>query len=208
MNKENRGRRITGMVAGNVILALGIAVFRFSLTGNDAYTAMNIAISNKIGWQLGNWQLLVNLVLLAVEFLAGKQYIGWGTLVNGGLLGYMVTFFYNMLTAAFSLPQTFSVKIVIMLAAVVVTCYGSSLYQASNEGIAPYDYAAIGLRDHLHLPYFGCRVFTDAMCALVAWLSGGLIGIGTLVCTFLLGPLVSLFTRLVNAKLLGVENQF
>ena len=46
------------------------------------------------------------------------------------------------------------------------------------------------------------------MCALVAWLSGGLIGIGTLVCTFLLGPLVSLFTRLVNAKLLGVENQF
>ena len=30
MNKENRGRRITGMLVGNVILALGIALFRFS----------------------------------------------------------------------------------------------------------------------------------------------------------------------------------
>lgn len=47
MNKENHGRKITGMLAGNVILALGIAVFRFLLTGNDAYTAMNIAISMK-----------------------------------------------------------------------------------------------------------------------------------------------------------------
>ncbi|MEE8807572.1 MAG: hypothetical protein SOI44_04020 [Lactimicrobium sp.] len=208
MKKENRGRRLAGMIVGNVILALGIALFRFSCTGNDAYTAMNIAISNKIGWQLGNWQLLVNIALLVVEFLAGRQYIGWGTIVNGALLGYMVTFFYNLLCAGFSLPVAFLAKIVVMLVAMVITSYGSSLYQASNEGIAPYDYAAICLRDHLHLPYFGCRVFTDALCALIAWLSGGLIGIGTLVCTFLLGPLISLFTRLVNAKLLGVENQF
>ena len=57
------------------------------------------------------------------------------------------------------------------------TALGASLYQTADLGIAPYDYLSLGLRDYTPVPYFGCRVFTDALCALLCWLLGGLVGI-------------------------------
>ncbi len=51
-------------------------------------------------------------------------------------------------------------------AAVLVTALGASLYQTADLGIAPYDYLSFGLRDYTPCPYFGCRIFTDALSAL------------------------------------------
>ena len=51
-------------------------------------------------------------------------------------------------------------------AAVLVTALGASLYQTADLGIAPYDYLSLGLRDYTPCPYFGCRIFTDALSAL------------------------------------------
>ena len=43
---------------------------------------------------------------------------------------------------------------------------GASLYQTADLGLAPYDYLSLGLRDYTPCPYFGCRIFTDALSAL------------------------------------------
>ena len=58
------------------------------------------------------------------------------------------------------------------------------------------------MSDRLPLPYFGCRVLTDALCALLAYLLGGLIGLGTLICAFGLGPFVQFFTKHFSEKVL------
>ena len=86
--------------------------------------------------------------------------------------------------------------------AVPVTALGASLYQTADLGIAPYDYLSLGLRDYTPVPYFGCRVFTDALCALLCWLLGGLVGIGTLICAFCLGPFIQFFNGLVSERVL------
>ena len=57
-------------------------------------------------------------------------------------------------------------------AAVLVTALGASLYQTADLGIAPYDYLSLGLRDYTPCPYFGCRIFTNALSALLCWLAG------------------------------------
>ena len=82
------------------------------------------------------------------------------------------------------------------------TALGASLYQTADLGIAPYDYLSLGLRDYTPVPYFGCRVFTDALCALLCWLLGGLVGIGTLICAFCLGPFIQFFNGLVSERVL------
>lgn len=197
------GKRFFWMVMGNVILAFGIAMFRLSMTGSDAFTSMNIAVSDTFGWKLGDWQLALNLILLVVEFAFGRHYIGWGTLLNGGLLGYMVSFFWTLLGNVFGVPDPFIGKIILMVAATFVVSFGVAMYQAGDQGVAPYDYLAIGMHERLHLPYAPSRIFTDGVCVLVTFALHGLIGVGTVVCTFLLGPLVSFFTTHVMNKLIN-----
>ena len=87
-------------------------------------------------------------------------------------------------------------------AAVLVTALGASLYQTADLGIAPYDYLSLGLRDYTPCPYFGCRIFTDALSALLCWLLGGLVGLGTLICAFCLGPFIQFFNGLVSDRVL------
>lgn len=190
------------MAVGNVILAFGLAIYLFSTTGSSAFVTMNVAVSDALGWKLGNWQLLINMILLCVEFIFGRHCIGWGTLVNGALLGYMISFFLDGFHTLFGTPETLVTKLLLIFPAAAVVAFGIAMYQTSNEGIAPYDYLALGMRDHLHLPYAGCRITTDGCCVAVAFLAHGNVGLGTLACACLTGPLVAFFTTHFIRKLI------
>ena len=137
-----------------------------------------------------------------LEFWFGRKYIGLGTFVNGICIGYIVTAFYDPIHAHFGDAPSLAVQLAWVIAAVLVTALGASLYQTADLGIAPYDYLSLGLRDYTPCPYFGCRIFTDALSALLCWLLGGLVGLGTLICAFCLGPFIQFFDRTFSQKVL------
>ena len=200
-------RRITGMVTGVVIIALGIALFKQAHLGNDSISALNMRIAELLGISLGVENICINVIFFIAEIWFGRKYIGLGTFVNGLGIGFIITAFYDPIAAFFGPAEAagLPVQLLWMAVAVPVTALGVSLYQTADLGIAPYDYLSLGLRDHTPFPYFGCRVFTDALCALLCWLLGGLVGIGTLVCAFCLGPFIQFFDGHFSQKVLKYE---
>lgn len=195
-------RRIVGMVVGIVIIGLGIALFKQSHLGNDSISALNMRLAELLGISLGVQNVATNILFFALEFWFGRKYIGLGTFVNGIGMGFIITFFYDPIAAAFGPAASLPEQLVWVVLAVLVTALGASLYQTADLGIAPYDYLSLGLRDYTHFQYFGCRVFTDAFCALLCWLLGGLVGLGTLICAFCLGPFIQFFNGLVSERVL------
>ncbi|MBQ6488122.1 MAG: YitT family protein [Solobacterium sp.] len=202
---QNLVKRIFWCLIGVAVIGVGCAVFKVSNLGNDAFTALNITISERTGISLGTVTLLVNCVYFLAPLFFGRKYINIGTILNGGLLGYLVDFFYKTIIGIFGKPASFTNQLIWLIPGIIIISLGLSLYQNADLGVGPYDYLALGMRDHLKLPYFGCRIFTDGMCALAAWLLGGLVGLGTLVCAFCLGPFVSFFDRNVSGKLMPHE---
>ncbi len=186
-------RRIVGMVVGIIIIGLGIALFKESHLGNDSISALNMRLAEKLGISLGVQNLCTNILFFALEFWFGRKYIGLGTFVNGIGIGFIVTFFYDRIFALHGPAASFPEQLLWVAGGVLVTALGASLYQTADLGIAPYDYLSLGLRDYTHFQYFWCRVFTDAFCALLTWLLGGLVGLGTLICAFCLGPFIQFF---------------
>lgn len=180
LEQKISARRILGMVAGVVIIGIGIAVFKFSHLGN----------------------VLMNLFLFVPQLIWGRRYIGLGTIINSFCIGFIVTFTSNAMAAAFGSADTLPVQLFWVAVGVLVVAFGCSLYQTADLGVAPYDALSLMMSDRLPLPYFGCRVFTDALCALLAYLLGGLIGLGTLICAFGLGPFVQFFTKHFSEKVL------
>ena len=195
-------KRIIFCFLGVVIIGLGCALFKQSVCGNDAFTALNITISERTGISLGTVTVLMNCIYLIFPLIWGRKYINIGTILNGVLLGYIVDFFFKLIHGAFGDPASLAIRLIWLVPAVIVISLGISLYQTADLGVGPYDYLALGLRDHMHFPYFACRIFTDSMCALAAWLLGGLIGIGTLLCALCLGPFTQFFDRMVSFKLM------
>ena len=81
------------MLIGNVILGLGIAIFKLSGLGNDPFSGMVMALSDRIGIDYPIFLIIVNMIIFVVEIIFGRKMIGLGTFVNALLLGYVVSFF-------------------------------------------------------------------------------------------------------------------
>ena len=105
----------------------------------------------------------------------------------------------------FGTADTLPVQLVWVAVGVLVVAFGCSLYQTADLGVAPYDALSLMMADHLPVPYFGCRVFTDALCAVITFVSGGLIGLGTLICAFGLGPFVQFFSKTFLGESFAVQ---
>ena len=203
LNRETIARTIL-MILGNVFLALGIAIFKYSGMGNDPFSAMVMALSDVVGIAYANFLLMLNIVLFIVEFITGRKYIGLGTFFNAILIGYIVTFFYNIFISVFGEADGLILRIIIVVVGVIVVSFGVSLYQTSDQGVAPYDYLALGMTDKWSkIPYFWHRIACDGTCAFVAFLSGGIVGLGTLVSALGLGPVVNFFDVKVSRKLIA-----
>lgn len=195
-------RRILGMIAGVVIIGVGIAVFKFSHLGNDSISALNLRIAELSGLPFSIENVLMNLCLFVPQLIWGRRYIGLGTIINSFCIGFIVTFTSDVMTAAFGTADTLPVQLFWVAVGVLVVAFGCSLYQTADLGVAPYDALSLMMADRLPVPYFGCRVFTDALCAVIAFVLGGLIGLGTLICAFGLGPFVQFFTKHFSEKVL------
>lgn len=191
-------KRIAASLFGNVLVAVGIALFKQSVLGNDPYTGMNMALADLFRIPFPLLQLGVNLVFFTIQLIWGRSLVGFGTVVNALLIGSLVDMFYKLSVSLFGLPLVFWLKILVMVIGMLICCLGLSLYQTADLGVSPYDASSLILDRKLRrIPYFWCRIFTDGLCALVCWLAGGIVGLGTLVTAFGFGPVISFFNRLV-----------
>ena len=193
-------KRFIAMIIGNIILGLGIAIFKFAGMGNDPYTAMIFGVSDFLHLYFPTFQICFNVgVFILIELTLGRKYIGIGTIVNMFFLGYIISFFVNILYGTFEEPTTFMTQLPVMIIGVLVTCFGVSFYQTSDAGVSPYDSVSIIMDEKIKkLPYFWARIFTDSLCTIVCFLTGGLLGLGTLVCAFGIGPLVTFYNKYIS----------
>lgn len=196
-------RRIVVMFLGNIFLGLGISIFNMSGMGTDPYTAMMMALSNKLGIPYANFVVLFNVILFAVEFAFGRSLIGIGTIVNACLLGYIITFFIELFTRCFGVPQSLVVRLILVVVGVCVVSFGVAMYQTPDVGVAPWDsMSLIMVKYWPKIPYFWHRMSNDALATLVAVLFGGVVGLGTALCAFCLGPFIHFFSERFVKKLL------
>lgn len=204
--KKTGKKRLIIMVFGNIFLGMGISIYKFAGLGNDPFSGMVMALSDVVGMPYANFLVILNIFIFLLEFLFGKEFIGAGTLVNAFFLGYIVTLFYNLWLHFFALPQALIIKILIMLVGTIVTGFGVSMYQTPNAGVSPFDSLSVIMAKRIpKISYFRHRITTDAFCALVCFLAGGIVGLGTLVSALGLGPVINFFNVHFTRKLFKAE---
>ena len=81
LEQKISARRILGMVAGVVIIGIGIAVFKFSHLGNDSISALNLRLAELAGLPFSIENVLMNLFLFVPQLIWGRRYIGLGTII-------------------------------------------------------------------------------------------------------------------------------
>lgn len=191
------------MIIGNILISLGVCLFKTSGMGNDPFSAMILSVSESLKLSFSTFLILINTFIFLIEIAWGRKFIGIGTFANWFLIGYVAEFFISLSNRILSPPQTFLEQLPFVILGVLVISFGVSLYQTSDAGIAPYDSVALIMDERIpKLPYFWCRMICDATCTAICLLTGGLIGLGTFLCAFGLGPIIHFFNLRISQKLI------
>ncbi len=199
-------RRIIGLIIGNILLGIGVSLFKLSAMGNDPFSAMVMSVSSLLGLSYSTFLILLNTGIFVLEIVFGRKYIGIGTFVNWFLVGYVAELFIWLTQTYIATSEGFPGRLPFAVLGVVITGLGVSLYQTSDAGIAPFDSIALIMDERISkLPYFWCRMICDGTSALICLLTGGLIGFGTFLCAFCLGPVIHYFNVHLSQKMLYGE---
>lgn len=201
--KSVNNRRLVCMLIGNIMMGLGISIFKFASLGNDPFAGMNISISSNLNLSYGTVALVINALFFIAEFKLQKSLIGLGTLVNWFLSGYFVDLFDYVINRVFDKPEIFIEKFIILIIGVMVMSLAISLYQTADMGVSSYDSMSLILSNKTGWKYFACRMITDAACTIICLATGGFIGIGTIISVLCLGPIINLFSNTISKKLVG-----
>ncbi len=196
------------MIVGIVFLALGIAIFKLALLGNDPYTGMLFAISDVTGFPYPWLQALMGAIFFVFQLIWGRHLIGFGTIYNAACIGFIVDFFYKLIYGMFGDVPNFPLQLLTLAIGMIICSLGISMYQKADMGVSPYDSLSLMMAERQNrLPYFWCRIITDGTCAVVCFLLGGIVGIGTVVTAFGFGPFVTFFNLLVSDPLIRLSRK-
>ncbi len=186
------------VVVGVIFMGFALSFLQLCDFGSDPYTCMNDAISRKIGWTFGNWQALLNCLLLAPILFLAREQIGWGTLANMFLVGYSRDFFSwvnSCWMEHFGLENIFdsmAVRIGVMIPALMLFIAAASVYMAAQLGTAPYDAITFLIAKYMpKIPFRIVRIVFDLAVCLLAVVFGAKLQVVTVLMSFLLGPVIT-----------------
>lgn len=195
-------RKLIAVLIGNILIGLGIGVFKYSHMGNDPFSAMAFALNALTPISYAVFLIMLNTFIFIFEFVFGKKYIHIGTIINWFLVGYVVQFTYEFLEGNYPISEALMIRLIVVVVGLVLASLGISLYQTADMGVAPFDSLPLIIHDKFPITYFWARMIFDGICVVIAFVAGGLIGIGTLVCVLGFGPIVSIFNKMISEKLI------
>jgi uncharacterized membrane protein YczE len=184
-------RQLVLLVGGCLVLGVGVGMLLTAELGSDGYSTLINGISLRTGWSFWIVNILVGTVFVV---LAAARHVrpGPGTVVQVVLVGITVSLFLGLLET----PGALTMRLLLLAASFPVLAVGIVVYLGSNTGAGPAEAAALAWDPPVAFRWTYSAF--QAGGALVGWLLGAKVGIGTLAVILLLGLAVDLASRLLR----------
>ncbi len=174
------------LVVGLVIFGVGEALMIGSGVGVSPWTVLAQGIANIIGWSVGLSTFVISVIALLV-WVPLRQTPRIGTVLNIIIISVVLDL------ALPWLPQfeSFTLRVVEAALGVIVTGIGGGIYLIANLGPGPRDGLMNGLVQLTGFPIARVRSAIEISAVLLGWSLGGVVGVGTLMYAFGIGPCVA-----------------
>jgi len=192
--------RVIILFVGLTIAHLGVTLFLLADLGADPFNVLIQGLFRTIasvtGAKIlthGYIHVAVSLLIIAVLLLTDRSYVKIGTVICMVCGGPIIDFFTWVLGSFIHAGNPFVVRIVVLALGCVILAFGMTIVIKSDSGTGPNDLVAIVISDKLKKPFGIVRIVVDVCFVLFGFLLGGAVGIGTLICAALVGPVAGIF---------------
>lgn len=201
----NRFKRSLLASAGLLLFAFGFYLQLVANIGLSPWTALNQGLSLHLPITFGQASILVSVLIVAADLLM-KETIGLGTILDALLVGWGSDFFI----ALDLIPDqtSFLSGLGILFIGLVFASLGQWAYMKAGLSCGPRDAFLVALGKKVpKIPIGWVNIFLNLMVAIIAFLLGGQIGVGTLIALFGTGMVMDLIFKIVRFEPRDVEHE-
>ena len=186
-NFKPKFNTFTYLVLGFILFGVGETLLITANQGVSPWTVLAQGLSFQFNLSIGVTTFIVSIIVLFFWYPL-KQKPGLGTLLNVILISIVI----DLSTPILPYPKTLFYQILQSVIAVLIVGIGSGFYLTANLGPGPRDGLMTGLQKLTDKPIALIRTILEVSAVLIGFYFGGVVGIGTLLFAFGIGPAVSL----------------
>lgn len=192
--------RVVILFIGLVIAHLGVTLFLLANLGSDPFNVLIQGLykttdtllvqgpykaAGAVTWLThGRVHMAICFLIILVLLIVDKTYVKIGTLVCMFCGGPIIDVFNLILKPLFEGDVHIAIKVIVNILGCVILAYGMTIVIKSDAGTGPNDLVAIVISDKLKKKFSIMRVIVDVCFAAVGFLLGGTLGLGTVICAF------------------------
>lgn len=179
--------RLLQLGIGNAVQGLGVALVLRAGLGLPGWDVFHEGLSKVTGLSFGMANVLVSVTVLLL-WIPLRVKPGVGTIINAVLVGVMADLALMVIPGIEGLvPQVLG-----MVGGTVLFALGTAVYIGAGLGTGPRDGLMQGLAAR-GISIRAARTILEASALGIGWLLGGTVGVGTVVFSLGVGPLIQLF---------------
>jgi uncharacterized membrane protein YczE len=182
--------RVFRLLIGLLLYGVAIALMIEAALGASPWDALHQGVSRHVPMSLGTVMIFVAAGVLLL-WIPLRQMPGLGTVANSLLLGP----FADLALALIDTPQGLPMRAATMLGGIVVCGFATALYVGAQLGPGPRDGLMTGLARRTGWSIRRVRTLIEISVLAVGVLLGGVVGVGTVLFAFGVGPLTQFFLR-------------
>ncbi len=174
-------------LAGMIIMALGISMtIKGQRLGIGPWDVLHIGLYKKFGLSIGTWNIITGLLIISIVSFIVREWPKLGTWINIVTIGVCIDLFNWLLPEITTLWG----QIIIFILGIIVMGYGAGIYVSPIMGAGPRDSLMLLLVDKFGFTIKGIRTTIEVVVAILGWLLGGPIGIGTVMIALFIGQII------------------
>ncbi|MDB3976554.1 hypothetical protein N9442_04330 [Gammaproteobacteria bacterium] len=193
LNTKPRLKTMVMLIIGLFLFGLGEAIIIGSGSGVSPWTVLAQGISTRSDLSIGMATFFISIAIL-VFWIPLKQVPGIGTILNAIIIASAIDLTLPYLPQ----PDDITFKIIQACFGILVVGLGSGIYLCSNLGPGPRDGLMIGLQKQTNTSLPAIRTIIELSAVISGWLLGGVVGVGTILFVFGIGPCVGIGLTLVE----------
>lgn len=193
------GKRVAVLLLGLAIAHLGVTLFLLADLGSDPFNVMIQGLFRMVSGTFGiavthgTVHILVSLLIILVLLAVDRSYVRIGTFLCMILGGPIIDVFTVLLQALVNQSSAMAVRLIAVVLGCAILAFGMTIVIKSEAGTGPNDLVAVVISEKRRWKFGPVRIAVDVCFAGIGFLLGGTLGIGTIVCLAVVGPVAQVF---------------
>ncbi|MCQ2543588.1 MAG: DUF6198 family protein [Lachnospiraceae bacterium] len=219
--KENKVvltiKKVIILMVGLAIAHAGVSLFISANLGSDPFNVFIQGLFRTITRFLpfdfithGRVHIVISILIIIILLIVDRSYIKIGTILCMVFGGPFIDLFNKLYAPMFDHEISLAMRVMYNVMGCIILANGMSIVIKSQAGTGPNDLVALVISDKIKKKFSIVRIIVDICFAGIGFALGGKLGIGTIICAFLVGPVAGImmpvYERIINKDILKIES--